>query len=78
MKDIFGREYARYSLLKKGDVVHVGGGFTCMIRGEIKTVMQRADSTFFIRCAEGQHNLMGQLADDGDSLVGIYPFALPE
>ena len=74
MDDLQGRTYAKRSELKPGDKVQVDGDFTCMDEGSIFEVKRRADGQLYIDCkSESGHNLIGPLADDHDSLVGIYP-----
>lgn len=71
MQDTKGRVYAKLSELSKGSLVQVDGGFDCMHPNEFKTVRQRGNA-LFVHCADGRHHLTGQLAPDGDSLIGIY------
>ncbi len=72
MKDKQGREYAKLSDLKVGDTVQVDDGFTCMEPWSKKEVRQSSDGVLFVECSELEHCLDGQLADDRDSLIGIY------
>ena len=66
-----GREYARHSILKVGDVVETDDGFDCMSAGP-KTVIQK-HNVLCIQCFEGLHMLDGQLNHNSDHLIGIYP-----
>jgi hypothetical protein len=66
-----GREYARLSELYAGMYVQVDSGFTCLAPWTIHKV-KRNEGRLFIGCADGHHYLEGQLAANGDSLVGIY------
>jgi hypothetical protein len=76
MNDKQGREYARYSQLKRGDAVQIDAGFDCMPANSVLTVEAWPDGTLFIECDHGSHDLEGQLdIDDGDSLIGIYRVA---
>ena len=72
--DIKGRAYAKLSELKTGDKVEVDGGFTCMTEGENYDVRHDPERGFYIACnAQGGHALDGQLGDDGETLIGLYP-----
>lgn len=68
--DKSGREYARLSQLQAGDVVELDSDFTCHKAG--RTVLGENESGLFFICNEGNHQLDGQLAEDGDHLVGVY------
>lgn len=74
--DTYGRPYARLSELRPGDRVIVDDGFECMGRWTEREVYQTHDvadePTMAIKCRSGGHTLDGQLAADGDSLIGIY------
>lgn len=79
-RDLLGREYARLSNLKVGDTIETDGGFECL--GDDPTtgkprrllpVIDCGDGVLGFACSEGTHALDGQLMDDGDHLVGIYP-----
>jgi hypothetical protein len=71
--DVNGREYAQLSKLKPGDKVEIDDGFDCMTVGSVKEVRRNDDGELYIECAETVHTLDGQLMDDADHLVGIYP-----
>lgn len=72
LADTHGRAYARLSALSCGDKVTCDNGFICLPAGKVRTV--RADPIgLFIRCAAGRHYLVGQLDDNSDALIGIYP-----
>ncbi len=71
MQDTNGREYAKLSLLSKGDLVKVGYGFTCL-RANSKHVVLHDDKGLFILCDGGHHYLDSQIMHDNDSLIGIY------
>lgn len=77
MKDKQGREYARLSKLKVGDMVEVDGDFDCMRPGSRHMVQRdEDDGDLYISCDAESHKLDGQVSDgDGDSLIGIYPVA---
>lgn len=70
-RDRQGREWAKLSSLRHGDVVIADGGFTCMPAGQ-RTVYKGEDGCLYVSCRSGDHLLSGQ-ADDGEHLVGIYP-----
>ncbi len=72
MNDKNGREWARLSQLAPGDFVCVDGGLACISDGA-KREVGYSPSGLFIDCDHGHHFLSGQLGDDGDSLIGIYP-----
>lgn len=71
MQDKNGREYAKLSNLKAGDVVTIDGGFDCMDSGKPHEVYGNGD--LYLICDHGHHFLSGQLEVDNDSLVGVYP-----
>ena len=82
--DFDGREYAKLSELKNGDLVEVDSGFTCLCAGERRYVkldpmglLHLSEGDFhkfyyYIECGAGHHGLDAQLMDDGDHLIGIY------
>ena len=72
MNDKNGREWARLSQLAPGDFVRVDEGFTCISDGA-KREVKYSPGGLFIDYDHGHHFLSGQLEDDGDSLIGIYP-----
>ena len=79
--------YARLSQLKPGDFVRVDDGFTCIPPHARRKVIA-GQYGLYIRCGGPansdddlsarqlkqvyQHGLDGQLAQDGDTLVGVY------
>ena len=65
-------ETAKLSKLKQGDFVQVDAGFTCISPDETRQV-KYCPSGLFIDCDHGYHFLSGQLDNDGDSLIGIFP-----
>lgn len=72
MKDIQGREYAKYSQLKAGDKLECDSGFTCLKEGQVIYVRGEGEN-LFINCEDGKHSLDGQIYDEkDDSLVGLY------
>ncbi|TIW23118.1 MAG: hypothetical protein E5V63_25495 [Mesorhizobium sp.] len=66
-----GREWAKLSALKPGDKVLTDSGFSCGMSNKTLTV-QVDDLGLFVPCGRVNHYLDGQLADDGDHLVGIW------
>ncbi len=66
------REWAKLSELKLGDFVEIDCGFDCIGDTETRRVGYIPGMGFFIDCSHGYHFLSGQLANDGDSLIGIY------
>lgn len=73
MKDVNGRDYARLIDLRIGDWVQVDDGFDCMEPNGIREVEEsKTGMGACIRCTQGMHNLIGQLAADGIYLIGIY------
>lgn len=87
MKDNLGRAYARLSELRPGQLVQVDDGFEgCFPPWSTLPVVEGADGELALphndpECGacEGSnedgpclHYLAGQLADDNDSLIGIY------
>lgn len=71
-RDTFGREYAKLSALQDGQHVILDTGFTCHKSG-LTQVHKNYKGEFFFKCKCGTHFLDGQLADDGDHLIGVYP-----
>jgi hypothetical protein len=71
MKDIQGRQYARLSDLKEGDIVQVDSSFTCLVPWNEYKVHTDISSQLYIRCKMGRHYLDGQLEDE--FLIGVYP-----
>jgi len=71
--DINGREYAKLSALAPGHTVEVDEGFTCIAPGVLCTVFGGENGELFLQCADGKHLLDGQLGEDGDTLIGVYP-----
>jgi len=70
MKDSNEREYAKLSQLKAGDYIEIDDGFDC--RKQNIVTIREAYGKLGFECSHGIHWLSGQLADDGDSLIGIY------
>ena len=71
--DLNGREYAKASQLKAGDEVQIDDGFTCLRANSTHIVFSGNDpDALYIRCDEGIHWLGGQLAADGETLIGVY------
>lgn len=68
------RLFAKLSELKAGDTIELDDGFTCAEAGEAKVVQR--DGGLCFRCGEGWHYLTGQLADDDNTLIGIYKVQL--
>lgn len=72
-----GREWARMSNLKAGQILHCDGDFTCGIAGKDVVVGQTIDGKWFVNCNDGRHFLDGQLATETggstDHLVGMWP-----
>lgn len=71
-QDLLGREYARLSKLKVGDKIETDGGFDCIAGSSLVDVID-VNGELAFACAQGSHALAGQLADDGDHLIGIFP-----
>jgi hypothetical protein len=69
-KDKQGRDYAKLSELRAGDMVQVDGDFTCL-EPWTKHEVKASDDGLYIECGDGQHELAGQ-ADDGEHCVGVY------
>lgn len=70
--DVAGRPWAKLSEVKPGHILIADGGFPCIKDGARLVVEQDGDGDLFVPCAEGPHLLDGQ-ADDGETLVGLYP-----
>lgn len=54
-----------------GTKLKTDAGFTCMKDGEIKEVFKREDGALCIHCADGTHDLEGQIDDERGVLVGL-------
>jgi hypothetical protein len=74
MNDTHGRPYARLSELRPGDWIEVYAGFSCMSSGE-ELVVETQNGELFVSCYFGEHFLRDELADDGNSLIGMYRVA---
>jgi hypothetical protein len=72
--DLNGRAYAKLSGVTPGDRVEVDGGFSCMPDGSVHTI-HCDDGDLYVECGCGRHSLDGQIGDDGDTLIGLYPAA---
>lgn len=90
VQDINGREYAKLSELKAGDIIQVDEGFEgCFIPWsqlklvEIDGQLAAIHNAPECGACEGHggpdcpHFLDGQIADDNDSLIGIYKVDAP-
>lgn len=70
--DINGREYAKLSELKVGQVIEADSDFTCLKKGAAKYIIYgdvvRGSESFYIECLQGKH----YLKNDNDYLVGFY------
>lgn len=71
-EDKNGRPYARLDALSVGDSVETDDCFTCRKVGQVSKV-KIDEGRLFIDCADGKHFLDGQLQDEGDALIGVYP-----
>lgn len=71
--DLQGRAYAKLSNLKAGDTVITDGSFTCLAEGVMCCVFGEGSERHLL-CADGEHLLDGHLAEDGDTLIGFYPY----
>jgi hypothetical protein len=65
------QETAKIHELKEGDAVILDYGFTCHGPGQV-TIKKNDQGLLYFDCADGQHHLIGQLAEDMVHLVGIY------
>jgi hypothetical protein len=71
MKDLQGREYAKLSDLKAGDVIEIDGDFTCAKAG--RHILKYHTKGLYFDCDRGTHFIDGQLSGDvEDYLIGIY------
>lgn len=64
--------WAQVAAVGAGDVLVADGGFTCLREGQRVTVECDAHGLKRVRCADGWHDLAGQVSDDGSELVGFY------
>ena len=71
-KDTLGKPYATTASTRAGDFVVTDAGFDCLAANTRHKVEADADG-LFVRCADGQHYLEGQLSDDETAYVGLYP-----
>lgn len=70
--DVDGKPWAKLSEVKPGNILVADGGFPCVKDGARLIVGRDEDGDLFVPCAEGPHLLDGQ-ADDGETLIGLYP-----
>ncbi len=63
-------KFAKMDEIVLGTKLVCDGGFTCMLEGDVKEVVQNKRGEFYISCDKGFHALHGQLNDEG-SLVGL-------
>ena len=73
MKDLQGREYLTTNQAKAGIEIEVDGDFTCIKKGEKRIINSSHEGVLSFECSEGHHDLDGQLSDDGNYYVGLYP-----
>jgi hypothetical protein len=71
MRDLQGREYLTVEEAEEGIDVEVDGDFTCMTKGEQRTLRLSKGELGF-DCHDGFHNLEGQLSDNGEFYLGVY------
>ncbi len=71
--DLQGHAYAELNKLKSGDKVKADGGFPCIKKDAVLEVSADETGELFIPCTSGRHYVEGQLDDDGNSLIGLYP-----
>lgn len=84
--DTSGRPYAKLSKLQAGAKVQVDGGFTCILAGAVLEVKRKHDELYIDCCGSectciedlskpstDEHYLSGQLDEDNDTLIGVYP-----
>lgn len=69
--DLHGRPYAKLSLLCEGMTVKLDGDFTCCPAGPVTLRLDKEG--LYFPCAAGHHYLDGQLQEDCDTLIGVYP-----
>lgn len=86
MRTTQGREYAKLSDLKPGDMIEIDGGFEegdCFLKAGAQFMVHAEDQNWldrlkrkpkelYFNCGAGYHALEGQLDDDGDYLIGVY------
>src|SRR5581483_12175137 len=70
--DTDGKPWAKLSQVKAGDFLIADGGFPCIKQGARLQVQADGAGDLFVPCAEGPHLLDGQ-ADDGETIIGLYP-----
>lgn len=66
-----GRPWAKLSELKSGDRLQAATGFDCILDGQVVEVY-RLNEDLYVPCSHGNHNLSGQIAEDGETIVGFY------
>lgn len=72
MKDLQGREYLTTDQAKAGIEIEVDGDFTCIDKGT-RRILTESSGHLHFSCKEGHHDIDGQLSDDGNYYVGLYP-----
>ena len=71
-----GREWAKLSDLKAGDLLEFDTTFTCGIGGKTLLALQDHRGEWYVRCRHGTHFLEAQTEDgDGDHMIGVWPAA---
>jgi hypothetical protein len=68
--DINGREYAKISKLKIGDILEADKGFDCL-KDEIH-IVEKDKNEFYIQCSNGRHYLGDHCTENGEHLIGLY------
>jgi hypothetical protein len=64
--------FALIDEVKPGDFLITDGGFTCLPEGSVREVEADARGNLFIRCAEGEHGLEGQVDNEQGRLIGLF------
>jgi len=68
-----GREWARLSKVKEGDLLEMDNDFTCGIANEtLAARLKGGDGGLYVYCNHGQHYLEPNLSEDGDHIIGVW------
>lgn len=69
-KDMFGREYLKFSEAKAGMKIELDDGFDCAHPGV--TILSSDNKGLHFYCMDGNHYIDGQCDEGCDHCIGIY------
>lgn len=71
--DTKGRAYLKVADAKPGMIAECDGGFICVSEGTQVLIKTDAIGALWFTCRHEKHYLDGQLSDDCECYIGIYP-----